>query len=86
MRRFLSDRTILSNEKEKADLIWEANKFVLDTAAKSFDESLLYRKIREEVTALYIEFIFREDLMQKIHNQYRYLSYTSLENMYESRA
>src|ERR1700734_200570 len=86
VRRFLSDGTVPSDEKEKADLIREADKFVLDTAAKPFDEGLLCRKIREGVTAPYIEFIFRGDLMQKIHNQYGHLSYASLENVYESRA
>jgi hypothetical protein len=48
--------------------------------------TLLYRKIREGVTAPYVEFEFRGDLMQSIHNQYGHLSYPALQNVFETRA
>ena len=36
--------------------------------------------------APYIDFQFRGDLMQKMHDQYGHLSYTNLVNVLESRA
>jgi hypothetical protein len=42
--------------------------------------------VREGIEAPYIDFQFRGDFMQKMHDQYGHLSYTSLVNVLESRA
>jgi hypothetical protein len=87
IRRFLSEGIVPTGEKDKEDLIREADKFLFDNASKGFfSEGVLLRKIREGVIASYIEFEFRGDLMQKIHDQYGHLGYQSLQNVYESRA
>ena len=72
------DHTLTDNEYKEI-VMQKANKFVL------IDE-MLHRKIRDGVTAPYIEFEFRGDLMQSIHNQYGHLSYQSLANVFETHA
>jgi hypothetical protein len=62
VRQFLSEETVPSDEKEKADLIGEADKFVIQGAFKPSSEGVLHRKIRG-VTVLYIEVVFRKNLM-----------------------
>ena len=58
----------------------DADRYILD------EDDVLHRKIREGVTAPFIEFELRGDLMQKMHAEYGHLSPQSLANVLESRA
>ena len=82
IRYFLQDHSIPvdASDATRAQIIADAAKFVLE------DGGVLHRKVKEGITAPYIEFPFRGDLMQKMHEQYGHLSYQSLENILESRA
>ena len=50
------------------------------------EDGVLHRKVKEGITAPYIDIQFRGDLMQKMHNQYGHMSYRNLANILESRA
>ena len=82
IRYFLQSHSIPvdASGAARAQIIADADKFILD------DDGVLYRKVKEGIMAPYIDFQFRGDLMQKMHNQYGHLSYQSLANILESRA
>jgi hypothetical protein len=86
IREFLEAHTLPRDEQNREKVIKQAQDFVLLDAENKKEEKILYRKIREGVVAPYVEFEFRGDLMQKIHEQYGHLSYPALENIFESRA
>ena len=48
-------------------------------------EQTLLRKLKNELTTSYIEPLFRGDFMEKLHNQFGYLSYPSIANAIETR-
>ena len=81
VHQFLQDHSfpLDANELNKAQIIAEVANFVLE-------DGVLHRKVKEGIMAPYIDFQFRGDLMQKMHDQYGHLSYTNLVNVLESRA
>jgi Integrase zinc binding domain len=83
IRQFLQDHSISedASDSNRAQIIAEAAKFVLK-------DGVLHRKVKEGegITAPYIDFQFRRDLMQKMHDQYGHLSLQGLANVLESRA
>ena len=81
IRQFLQDKSFPydASESDKAQIVAEVDKFVLE-------DRVLHRKVKEGVVAPYIDFQFRGDLMQKMHDQYGHLSYANLVNVLESRA
>ena len=80
MLEFLTDQNlpegIIQTVKER--IVGEVSSFTMK-------DEMLYRKIREEIIASYIEFVFRGDLMEKIHYQFGHLTFQSLKNVMESR-
>ena len=64
---------------DKAQIIAEADKFEMI-------DGVLNRKVKQEITALYIDCQFLGDLMQRMRSQYGRLSYSTLVNVLESRA
>jgi Integrase zinc binding domain len=50
------------------------------------EDGVLYRRVREGVTAPFTEFIHRGDLMDRIHSEFGHLGYESLKSIFESRA
>ena len=68
-----------ANESDKSKIVTDVENFVLQ-------DGVLYRKVKEGIIAPYIEFQFRGDLMQRMHDQYDHLSYRNLANVLESRA
>src|SRR5438552_11956873 len=81
VRQFLEDRVFPTDadESDRAQIVAEVSKFV-------HDDGVLFRKVKEGIIAPYIDFQFRGDLMQKMHDQYGHLSYVNLFNILESRA
>jgi hypothetical protein len=81
VRQFLQDQSFPADASElnRTQIIGEVDKFVLE-------DGVLHRKVKEGITAPYIDFQFRGDLMQRMHDQYGHLSYASLVNVLESRA
>ena len=81
IRQFLEDQSFSFDvsEPKKAQIVVEVDKYTLE-------DGVFYRKMKEGIVAPYIDFQFRGDLMQKIHNQYEHLSYAALVNVLESRA
>jgi RNase H-like domain found in reverse transcriptase/Reverse transcriptase (RNA-dependent DNA polymerase)/Integrase zinc binding domain/Retroviral aspartyl protease len=78
MERYLTDRTLPGDKFDELVKI-EAKNFVLN-------DGRLYRKIREGVVAPYLEWLFRGDFIQKMHNEYGHLSYRGMTNLIETRA
>jgi len=78
LRQFLDDRSFPSDASQAvtAQIVAEAGEFL-------FQDGVLHRK---GITAPYLEFDFRGDLMQKMHDQYGHLLYPGLANVLESRA
>jgi RNase H-like domain found in reverse transcriptase/Reverse transcriptase (RNA-dependent DNA polymerase)/Integrase zinc binding domain len=82
IRQFLQNNRSFPDDASEADrvkIIQEEEKFALE-------DGVLFRKVCEGVKAPYIDFQFRGDLMQKMHDQYGHLSYGSLVNVFKSRA
>ncbi|TMI79079.1 MAG: DDE-type integrase/transposase/recombinase, partial [Bacteroidetes bacterium] len=81
VRQFLETKAFPTdaNATERAQIVAEVSKFV-------HDDGVLFRKVKEGIIAPYIDFQFRGDLMQKMHDQYGHLSYVNLINILESRA
>ena len=81
VRAFLQERTFPSDASasEQTQLISEVDKFVLE-------DRVLFRKVKEGIIAPYVDFQFRGDLMQKMHDQYGHMSHRNLMNILESRA
>jgi hypothetical protein len=81
VRQFLQDQSFPSDasESDRSQIVAVVNKFILN-------EGVLHRKVKEGITAPYIDFQFRGDLMQKMLDQYGHLSYANLVNILESRA
>ena len=79
IRQFLQDHSFPEDASElnKTQIVAKVNKFVLKN-------EVLHRKMKKKITASYIEFQFREDLMQKMHDQYEHLSFQSLANVLKS--
>jgi RNase H-like domain found in reverse transcriptase/Reverse transcriptase (RNA-dependent DNA polymerase)/Integrase zinc binding domain/Retroviral aspartyl protease len=78
MEMYLTDRTLPGDEFDEL-VKTEAKNFVLN-------DGRLYRKIREGVVAPYLEWLFRGDFIQKMHNEYGHLSYRGMTNLIETRA
>ena len=66
-----------ASESDRTQIIAEVDKFVLE-------DGVLHRKVKEGIMAPYIDFQFRGDLMQRMHDQYGHLSYANLVNVLES--
>ena len=64
---------------KRTTAIQEADKFVLE-------DGTLFRTVKEGVLAPYIDFQFRGDFMQTIHDQYGHLSFSNLSDILQSRA
>jgi len=81
MLKFLTDQNLPEGitQAVKERIVGEVSSFTVK-------DEMLYRKIREGITAPYIEFVFRGDLMEKIHCQFGHLTFQSLKNVMESRA
>src|SRR5437667_2071825 len=63
MRTFLTEGTLPQNDKIKERIAGEVDSFVAE-------DDTLFCKVREGIKAPYVEFIFRGDLMEKIHHIY----------------
>ena len=81
IRQFLEDYSFPENTDEvtRTQVIAEVDKFL-------FVDGVLHRKVKEGIIAPYIDYQFRGDLMQRMHDQYGHLSYANLVNVLESRA
>ena len=81
MRRFLTEKAVPEGLSDaiKGRLIGESDRFIME-------DDVLHRKVKDGISAPYVEFVFRGDLMEKIHSQYGHLSFASLKNVIESRA
>ena len=84
IQTFLEEHTLPQDPELKKLVMQDAGKFQLEDG--EFKEKILHRKIRDGVTAPYIEFPFRGDTMQSFHTQYGHLGIQSLSNIFESRA
>jgi len=79
IRKFLTDKSVPQDNAVKARVVEDVDKFVLE-------DDTLFRKVRDGIKAPYVEFVFRGDLMEKIHHHYGHLTFASLKNVVESRA
>ncbi|TMC16709.1 MAG: DDE-type integrase/transposase/recombinase, partial [Chloroflexi bacterium] len=81
IRQFLDTKKwpVDMEDAQRSTAFREVDKFVLE-------DGILFRRVREGVLAPYIDFLFRGDLMQTIHNQYGHLSYSNLFDILEPRA
>ena len=72
IRQFLQDHSFPADagELNKTQIIAEMDKFALE-------DGVLYRKVKEGIITPYIDFQFRGDLMQRMHDQYGHLSCAS---------
>ena len=90
MSDYLKHKRLPDDDELRNRIIDEAPNFILiepeSTANNKNKHGILHRKIRDRITAPYIDFILRGDLIQSIHNEFGHLSYMSLENIFESRA
>jgi hypothetical protein len=78
MGKYLTDGTLPGDEFDELIKI-EAKNFVLN-------DNRLYRKVSDDVSAPYVEWLFRGDFIQRMHNEYGHLSYRGLANLIETRA
>ena len=80
MRRFLTEKAVPQGLSDaiKDRLVRESGNFMVE-------DDILYRRVKEGV-APYVEFVFRGDLMERIHRQYGHLSFASLKNVVATRA
>jgi hypothetical protein len=81
IRQFLSNKSFPPNLSQsiKEKVVKDIDDFVVENET-------LFRKIREGIQAPYVEFIFRANLMEKMHRQFGHLTFASLKNVMESRA
>jgi hypothetical protein len=81
VREFLETGRISeeANETARSLVIAEVANFMME-------DGVLHRKVKEGMRVPFVEFEFRGDLMQKMHDQYGHLSYQGLANVLESRA
>jgi Integrase zinc binding domain len=79
MEAYLRDNTLPGNEFDEFIKV-EAKNFTVD------EEGRVYRKIRDGVTAPYLEWLFRGDFIQRMHNEYGHLSYKGMTDLIERRA
>src|SRR5205814_4912097 len=79
MRTFLTEGTLPQDDNIKERISGEVDNFVVE-------DDTLFRKVRNGIKAPYVEFVFRGDLMERIHRQYGHLLFDSLKNIIESRA
>ena len=75
IRKFLTDKSVPQDNAVKAKVVEDVDKFVLE-------DDTLFRKVRDGIKAPYVEFVFRGDLMERIHRQYGHLTFASLKNVY----
>jgi transposase InsO family protein len=78
MEKYLMDKTLPGDEFDELIKI-EAKNFILN-------DGRLYRKVRDGITAPYLEWLFRGDFIQQMHNEYGHLSHRGMTNLLESRA
>jgi hypothetical protein len=76
--KYLMDETLPGDEFDELIKV-EAKNFILN-------DSRVYRKIRDNVTAPYLEWLFRGDFIQRMHNEYGHLTYRGMMNLIEARA
>ena len=81
IREFLANKKLPEDVELRKHVMEDAEKYILEE-----DTEILHRKIREGVTAPFIEFEWRGDLMQRMHDEYGHLTPQSLTNILESRA
>ena len=79
INQFLQDQSfsIEANEVNRTQIIAEVINF-------ASEDEILFRKMKKGIMASYIDFQFRGNLMQRMHDQYEYLSYANLVNVLES--
>ena len=80
IREFLATKKLPKDTELRKRVMEDAEKYILDK------DDVLHRKIRDGVTAPLIEFEWRGDLMQRMHDEYGHLTPQSLANILESRA
>ena len=81
IHQFLQNKIVSDDATE-----FDRAKIIAEIANFELQNELLHRKMKKKITTSYIKFQFREDLMQKMHDQYEYLSFQSLANVLKSRA
>ena len=80
VQRFLEESALPADDELKEMVVKNADRFLLGEG-----ETLL-RKIREGITAPYVEPLFRGDCIEKMHTQFGHLSYPSFASALETRA
>src|SRR5579859_1649708 len=76
MGEYLTNGTLPKNEFDEL-IRTEATNFVLDSDGR------VCRKLQDNITASYLEWLFRGDFIQRMHNEYGHLSYRGLMNLIE---
>jgi hypothetical protein len=79
MGEFLKNGTLPKNEFDELIQV-EATNFVLG------GDGRVCRKLRDNITTPYLEWLFRGDFIQRMHNEYSHLSYRGMMNLIETRA
>jgi hypothetical protein len=79
MGDYLRDKTLPKNEFDEMIKL-EAKNFELD------QDGRILRKVREDLFTPYLEWLFRGDFIQRMHNEYGHLSYRGMMNLVEIRA
>ena len=79
LKEYLISKVLLQNPAMRERVTALAGDFIMDV-----DQTLL-RKLKNGVTAPYIEPLFRGDFMEKLHSQFGHLSYPSIANAIETR-
>jgi len=78
MGEYLANGALPKNEFDEL-IRAEATNFVLD------NDGRVCRKLQHNITAPYLEWLFRGDFIQRMHNEYGHLSYRGMMNLVERR-
>jgi hypothetical protein len=81
---YLTKNALLDDDDLKKKILDDAHKFVMVDGG--LFGKILHRKIKDGITAPYVEVEFRGDTMHKLHEQYGHLQYQSLKHLLEPRA
>ena len=84
IERYLMKNKLPDEQEIRNKVIEEAENFVLMPGDRG--NSVLHRKVGQGIIAPYVEYVFRGNLMERIHNQYGHLTFQSLGNIMETRA
>lgn len=79
MEAYLRDNTLPGNKFDEL-IKSEAKNFTFDQNGR------VCRRIRDDVTAPYLEWLFRGDFIQRMHNEYGHLSVSGMTDLIERRA